>query len=222
MSLIAPKQLNLLLGTQKRAVNAFTLSTSSTATVTTSFSGKVAGGNNSSAGVVTTAPDNKVNIVSKTTGKAIDNGSGVSVYGRLVQSTGVWTVAFYVMLSGVETVFTFPAGHVSLGQAVDVIYVEIVQVKDLLPLDTVNGLDNIDELSTDTRTHQHYTEAVITPTAGQTAFTLTNTPRTGSLEFSVNGVDMTMRVTYASTSLTYVATDFALDILDKVSISYDY
>ena len=40
-------------------------------------------------------------------GTPFEDGSGNEVYGRLTESSGVWTLSFYVLIAGVETAYSF-------------------------------------------------------------------------------------------------------------------
>jgi hypothetical protein len=74
--------------------------------VTTEFSGETAGGGVSTEGVVTTAPLNKVTVLDEN-GEFLEDGSGNRIYGRLTESAGVWTLTYYVNISGTETAHSF-------------------------------------------------------------------------------------------------------------------
>lgn len=84
--------------------------TGSSVTVTTDFSGKVASSGDTVKGVVVLAPNNRV-IIRQGSGANQDDafldGFGNVVYGRLTESTGVWTLSFFVMISAAETAYSF-------------------------------------------------------------------------------------------------------------------
>lgn len=84
--------------------------TGSSSDVSASFSGQTPGGGVSAEGVVTTAPENKV-LVRQSSGPEADDvfedADGDIVYARLTESTGVWTLSYYVNKSGVETPYSF-------------------------------------------------------------------------------------------------------------------
>lgn len=89
---------------------AFNTGTGSSVIVTASMSGKTPGGGTSAEGVVTTGAYNKVLIRQATGAEAGDvftDTLGNEVYGRLTEAAGVWTVSFYVDVSGVQTAYTF-------------------------------------------------------------------------------------------------------------------
>jgi hypothetical protein len=68
--------------------------TGGSSVVTTQMSGETAGGSASVAGVVTTAPDNKVLIKDANLDDVSHSGGG-KVYGRITESGGVWTLNYY-------------------------------------------------------------------------------------------------------------------------------
>lgn len=57
-------------------------------------------------GVVVTGVYNKV-VLKNDVGDSFEDGLGNLVYGRLTESAGVWTLSFYVDISGVETPYDF-------------------------------------------------------------------------------------------------------------------
>lgn len=83
--------------------------------VTTEMTGKSVSAGSTQLGVVTNTPYNKVILREASgagSGTAFVDGSGNEVYGRITESAGVWTLTFYVDLSGTETAYSF-------GSAVD-------------------------------------------------------------------------------------------------------
>lgn len=81
--------------------------------VTAQMSGKTPGGNSTTAGVITSAPDNKIALFDATTKDSYEDAEGQKVYGRLTYSASVWTLAYYTNEVGVETNYNF-SGTVSL------------------------------------------------------------------------------------------------------------
>lgn len=78
--------------------------------VTTELTGKLVSTGSAVLGVVSNAPYNRVKILQATGASAGDvyrDGSGNEVYGRTTWAAGVWTLSFYVDLSGVETAYSF-------------------------------------------------------------------------------------------------------------------
>lgn len=84
--------------------------TGSSSDVSSSFTGKTPGGSAFVEGVVTAAPQNKV-VIRRASGANEDDSFldtlGNVVYGRLTEAVGVWTLSYYVLLSGVETAYSF-------------------------------------------------------------------------------------------------------------------
>lgn len=87
--------------------------TGGSTTVTTAMTGKVSGGGNTTVGVITTAPSNKVMIFDSVTGQSFEDAGGQKVYARITFSAGVWTLTYYTNEAGVETAYSF-------GSSVDV------------------------------------------------------------------------------------------------------
>lgn len=78
--------------------------------VSTELTGKVPSTTSTQNGVVVNAPYNKILIKQGSGPNVNDNyvdAFGNIVYGRLTESVGVWTLSFYVDLSGVETAYNF-------------------------------------------------------------------------------------------------------------------
>ena len=80
-----------------------------TTDVSTAFSTKTAGGSTASYGVVTVAPNNKVDILHADDGTWIENGTR-RVYAYLTESSGVWTLTYYYRdNSNVEQPYNLPS-----------------------------------------------------------------------------------------------------------------
>lgn len=71
--------------------------------VSSLFSGQSPGGDASTAGVITSAPNNFVPILEKDTGGEIEDGEGDRVFARLTESGGTWTLSFFTNEAGTET-----------------------------------------------------------------------------------------------------------------------
>ena len=71
--------------------------------ISSDFAAKFPGGNSTTVGVITTAPDNRVELIDTDNGGEIEDGTGKRVYARITESAGTWTLTFYVNDSGVET-----------------------------------------------------------------------------------------------------------------------
>ena len=220
MALLKAKQLDKLLGTLRRFDSAFTLSASATVNLAATFAGKTAGGNNTTAGVFTTAPFNRISLIDETDGSTLTDGQGNAVYGRIDAS---FLCSFYTVVAGVETAYTFTAGNISTGHTVAVIYGESVQFKDILATDVLNGLDHIDETDYDARAHAEKIETLPVTVNGQTAFTLTEIPKAGSVKLFVNGHrQSTFTHAGVSTSVTFLNTDYQLETTDEVTFIYNF
>lgn len=78
--------------------------------VSTELFGKIPSTGQTVLGVVVNTPYNKVVLRQATGVNAGDefvDGSGNQVYGRLTESTGIWTLTYYVDISGTETPYSF-------------------------------------------------------------------------------------------------------------------
>jgi hypothetical protein len=71
--------------------------------VTTQLSGKTPGGADAVAGVYTTAPGNRVTLLTLPAETAIEDAGGQRVYGRITEAATVWTLSFFTNEAGVET-----------------------------------------------------------------------------------------------------------------------
>lgn len=100
-----------LRGFVNQGIDLSSVSGSSTV-VTTQLFGKTPGGSSGATGVVTSAPYNKV-VLRQASGASADDvfrdASGNVVYGRVTYAASVWTLSFYVDLSGTETAYNFAA-----------------------------------------------------------------------------------------------------------------
>lgn len=83
-----------------------TLVTGSSTDVSTELTGKAPSTGPTALGVVVNAPYNKV-ILRDTNGDSFVDGSGNTVYARLTESSGVWTLSYYVLIGGTETAYSF-------------------------------------------------------------------------------------------------------------------
>lgn len=90
-----------------RQVVSVTTGTGTSTTVTATFASKTAGGDDTTLGVVTDSPYNRVNILDAVDLTSIVDGGGQVVYGRLTESAGTWTLSYYTNEAGVETAYNF-------------------------------------------------------------------------------------------------------------------
>ena len=221
--LVQGKQINQLFGQSNWNTTGVAIPSGSSVDVTSLFSGKVSGGSDTQVGVYTSAPQNKVYIRLKSTGKAIEDSQHRQVFARLSFSSNVWTLTFYVIDAGSETTYDFSTdSNPEIGNDFSFRYCETVQMSNVAPTSVVNQGENIDELSV--ALHSHTEETLAVTSAGQTAFTLSAIPKddndvrlfvNGML--TQNGVDFTM----SGTSLTWNDNDFTLDTTDIVIAYYE-
>ena len=84
--------------------------TGSSSNISSQFSSKVSGGGTGAVGVVTSAPWNKV-VIRQASGANQDDvykdSLGNVVYGRVTYAASVWTLSYFVNVSGTETAFSF-------------------------------------------------------------------------------------------------------------------
>lgn len=80
--------------------------------VTTEFTGLTAGGGASALGVITSAPNNRCEIRTATTGLEVNDTQGQKVYARITESVGIWTLSFYTNEAGVETAHTLSSQNI--------------------------------------------------------------------------------------------------------------
>jgi hypothetical protein len=84
----------------------FTGATGSNVDPSTELAPKLAGGSETTVGVLTSPPENRVEITD-TTGQDIDDGSGNKVYGRLTGTGASFDLDFFSSVAGVETTYSF-------------------------------------------------------------------------------------------------------------------
>lgn len=116
--LVQPKQIFKILAACVR-VNGFTTSVGTsdivTTEITTVLGSAGAGGasvplqvspNDTSLGVVTTSPNNRIELWDTTSRLKVQDGNGNEVYGRITEAAAVYTLSYYSVVSGVETAFS--------------------------------------------------------------------------------------------------------------------
>jgi hypothetical protein len=217
------KQLNVLVG-QARWNTSFagTIPASTGIIVTTAFAGMTNGGTDLVAGVYTTQPQNKVYLRNRTTGKAFEDSSKRQVIGRLVYSSTVWTINFYVISGGSEVAYNF-TGNPDVGASFDFRWCESIQLKDASPTAVVDYGEGIDELEPSSPLiHDHVVDRIVA-LINQTSFTLTQTPKTlTEVALFVNGIryNYTVDYTVAGVVATWLNTDFTMDAGDIVTLVY--
>jgi hypothetical protein len=226
MSKIARKQMDAPVGTRKRANTAFTILTGTSAyTTTASFGGSTGAGNDTTIGVFTTSPSNIAALFRRDNGKEVSRADGSRIFARNTFAAAVFTTTLYVSDgAGGETVYSPVAGDNLNNVAVDMIYGECVQFASLLPTQSINGLDSVDESGADPNSHQRQFDIFATPTANQTAFTLSQTPKAAaSVGMKINGLDQrpTLDYTITGTAVTFTAVDHSIATTDHVMFVYD-
>lgn len=77
------------------------------------FSGKASGGDANTAGVVTSTPGNRVEVIDNQF-REIEDSAGLKVYGRITESSGTWTLSFFVNSAGTETAFSLPSQNIRI------------------------------------------------------------------------------------------------------------
>lgn len=224
MSRVKRKQINAKMAQGKWTV-AVALPAADVLDVSALFPGKTPGGSSTVVGVLTTAPNNRIDLRLAATGKAVASVDGKQVYGRLTEDTGTWYLDFFTMVGGVDTPFDF-TGHASVGANVHLRYNEVVEFADLDPLASVNYGEGIDEVTFQASVlgYSRVVEDVTVTTDGQTDFTLTNTPyapTVGNTEMLVNGVTANYgaEFTVTGTTLTWLNTSYPLDTTDEIVVA---
>lgn len=222
-----PKQIARLEGTLKRAADAVTLLTGTGAyTVTSSMGGSAGAGSDSAAGVFTASPQNKAVLVRRDTGKAVETAAGLRIFGRITIALTVFTLTLYVSDgAGGETAYTPVGGDALNNVHVDMIYGEVIPWEQKLPSQIVNALDSLDDTDvfSDPNSHVKQIDPFLTPTASQTSFTLTQTPKAGSVQMFINGLMQkpTVDFTVSGSTVTFNAVDHSIATTDVVHFAYD-
>lgn len=220
------KQINQLVGKSNWNTTGVALPSATTVAVTSLLTGLTPAGSDSALGIYTTSPQNKVFLRESGTGKALrDEVHGSSVFARLTEAANVWTLSFFSLVAGVETAFDFTT-HTLVGQNFDFKYYESVQFGDLPPTNVVTVGESIDVSSGQSAlTHQYVVDHPTISANGQTAITLSQTPKdTNDVVLIVNGIQCTLTTDYtiSGTTLTWLDTDFTLETTDEVRIEYAY
>lgn len=227
---IKPKQLDFLVGESHWSAGGLILAPGTSQTVTTFFTGLTAGGSDTSVGVLTTSPVNKVFLREAATGHMIkDTVDGVSVFARLTTASGAWTLNYYVLVNGTEVPFDF-TGHPLVGAAINFRWCEVVQASNYKPTCIVNAGEGIDEYSASSAaSHLHIAESLTVTSTGQVTFTLTQTPKfPTAVTLTVNSgrYYAPSSFTVTGNSLTWTATaansGFDFETTDNVIAEYEY
>lgn len=78
------------------------------------FGSSTPGGTSTQVGVVTSAPNNRCQVISTLTGTNVEDANGQRVYARLTEAVGVWTLSFYTNEAGVETAHTLSSQNITV------------------------------------------------------------------------------------------------------------
>lgn len=136
------------------------------------------GGDSTTAGIVTTGLNNKVQIRDTATGQPIEQTPGGSdVYGRLTESTGVYTLTYFYDNAGTETAYSFSADT-----GIDILFPESAPL-DSIPFNAiVNGVSFVDGLPA---VHNHTVSEITDITV--TAAEINDLATLGRLDDTANG-----------------------------------
>jgi hypothetical protein len=230
MSLLKAKQIDKQLAGLIRVVGFSASGTSDpvTADITTALSTAGEGGvsvplqvaDTTQIGVVTSSPNNRVEIYDGTTLAKLDDGSGNEVYGRLTQASNVYTLSYYSLVSGVETAYTMSAIDIDFEFAYKFDFAR-------LPYDFAIGIKTRNVGDDPSSGGTPVFREAIAVTGTNTLADLTKTP-IGSMELLINGqalssVDSPAPFTRSGKALTWSASNagYALATTDKVVAVYE-
>lgn len=223
------KQLDLLVCEPNWSTNLL-LTAGISQTVTSFFTGKVSGGNDTTIGVIASQPHNKIYLRAAGTGQPIkDTTHGTSVFARLTETAGAWTLSFFSLVNGTEVPFD-TTGHELVGQMINFRYCQMVQYANYKPTSVVYAGEGIDEYDASSiSAHQHIVDPITITTNGQTVMTLSQTPKDDNdVELRINTASYFAgkHFTVSGTTLTWTSTSatggFDLETTDDISAVYAY
>ena len=226
---ITPKQLDLLVGQSKWSAN-LALSGSTSQTVTSFFAGSISGGTDTSVGVIASAPNNKVYLRVAGTGHQLkDDTDGTSIFARLTEVSGAWTLSYFVLINGTEVPYD-STDHSLVGSNINFRWCEIVQAANYKPTSVVNAGGGIDQHdASSVSSHHHINDSLAVTTNGQTTLVLSQTPKDPSdviLIVNTATYNQPESFTVDGVNITWVATGsvggFDLEVSDKVTAVYAY
>lgn len=228
---IAAKQFDLLVGQVHWSTNLL-LAAGTSQTVTNFFTGLTSGGNDTTAGVIASTPHNKVYLREAGTGhQIVDAVNGASVFARLTESSGAWTLSYFSLVNGTEVAFDF-TDHPLVGSNINFRWCEVCQAANYKATSIVyagEGIDEYDASGSSAAAHQHINDPITITTNGQTALTLANTPKDVTdvvLIINTATYNQPESFTVTGTTLTWTATaasgGFDLETTDKVVAQYTY
>lgn len=226
---IAAKQFDLLVGQVHWSTN-LVLSAAASQPVTTFFTGLASGGTDTTVGVIASTPNNKIYLREAGTGHQIkDTVNGVSVFGRLTENAGAWTLSYFVLVNGTEVSYDF-TGHPLVGANINFRWCEVVQAANYKPTSVVNAGEGIDEYDASSASaHQHINDVIAITSNGQTALTLSQIPKDANdvvLVVNTATYNQPESFTVSGSTVTWTATaasgGFDLETTDKVVAIYAY
>ena len=100
-----------IMGFAQQGINLVAV-TGTSVDVSTQMTGSFPSAGSSSAGVVVTAPYNKIILRNSVDDTEFKDATGNVVYGRLTFAASVWTLSFYSEIAGVETAYTFASSGI--------------------------------------------------------------------------------------------------------------
>jgi len=145
---VAAKKLLTYIGIQGTLSSGTNVSKIVTTEILAASPSGIPNGSEALSGIVTTMPNNKVQIRNTATQQPIESApGGADVFGRLTQAAGVYTLSYLYVAAGVETAFTMPADV-----GIDILFPESIDFNSLPFNAIVNGVSFVDGLPAD---HQH-------------------------------------------------------------------
>lgn len=226
---IAAKQFDLLVGQVHWSTN-LVLSAASSQSVTSFFTGLASGGTDTTVGVIASTPNNKVYLRVAGSGHQItDDVHGASIFARLTETSGAWTLSYFSLVNGTEVPFDF-TGHPLVGSNINFRWCEVVQAANYKPTSIVYAGEGIDEYDASSASaHLHINDVITITTNGQTALTLSQTPKDGNdvvLVINTATYNQPESFTVSGTTVTWTATaannGFDLETTDKIVANYAY
>jgi hypothetical protein len=135
-------------------------------------------GNESSIGVLVTTPINKVQLISSSNKELIFDNDGNEIYGRLTESSGIYTLSYYSLQSGAEIV-------ANINNTIDFFINYNFSFKDFPFDNSVRVANEINTKSAPSETSIR--DEILTIATNNTLPDLANTPIDGSVILLVNG-----------------------------------
>ena len=98
--------------------------TGSSSDVSALFTSKLPNGSATNVGVITSAPSNRVQLFNPNDGSFIEDSLGRRVFGRLTESSGTWTLSYFVFSGGNEIAHSFASA-----QDLNLFYLEVFDLE---------------------------------------------------------------------------------------------